>query len=360
MSLTGQTDLFSQTDSPMPGGPGAARPRHRRGVFRALLAAAVLVPVVAVGSAASATPAETKAQLRAKLAKTQKEAEVATERFLAAEGQLDSINVRVAAAKDRQKTQQKAVEAAQRALGLIAAETYRAGDLAALGVFLGDNPEGLLAQSGMMVTLGDRQVAAVADLQAAERQLAADNADLLAQQQRLAKTARDAKATKKQADAKNTAAKKQLDRFTATEIAAINASRSGVRSNLKCGDIVISAPNAAVRKAINYACSKIGSPYVYGAEGPNSFDCSGLTQAAYRSAGVTLPRTAAEQSRAGTRVSASNRQAGDLIFFYGSSNPSHVGIYIGSGMMIHAPHSGDHVRIASDRSSSISAVARVA
>jgi cell wall-associated NlpC family hydrolase len=81
---------------------------------------------------------------------------------------------------------------------------------------------------------------------------------------------------------------------------------------------------------------------VWGATGPDSYDCSGLTQAAWKAAGVSLPRTTYDQVDAGTTVSLADAQPGDLIFFY--DDVSHVGIYIGNGMMIHAPKPGAYVR----------------
>ncbi|SCH77072.1 Probable endopeptidase YafL precursor [uncultured Clostridium sp.] len=95
------------------------------------------------------------------------------------------------------------------------------------------------------------------------------------------------------------------------------------------------------------ANKQIGKPYVWGAEGPNAFDCSGLTYYVYKTAlGITLPRTSTEQSKTGTTVSRSNLQPGDLIFSStnGSGSVSHVGIYIGNGQMIHAPKPGDTVK----------------
>jgi cell wall-associated NlpC family hydrolase len=83
---------------------------------------------------------------------------------------------------------------------------------------------------------------------------------------------------------------------------------------------------------------------VWGATGPNAFDCSGLTQAAYRSAGISLPRTTYSQINAGPRIPRSQLQPGDLVFFY--SGISHVGLYIGNGEMIHAPNPSAPVRIA--------------
>ncbi|MZE81466.1 C40 family peptidase [Streptomyces xinghaiensis] len=99
------------------------------------------------------------------------------------------------------------------------------------------------------------------------------------------------------------------------------------------------------QQAIEFARAQIGKPYVWGATGPNSYDCSGLTGAAWKAAGVTLPRTTYDQVNTGTRVAKSAMQPGDLIFFYGDI--SHVGLYIGGGQMIHAPKPGTNVRIES-------------
>ena len=104
------------------------------------------------------------------------------------------------------------------------------------------------------------------------------------------------------------------------------------------------APNSRAAAAVSYAYSKIGSPYVWGATGPNAFDCSGLTLAAYRAAGVSLPRTTYSQINAGPRIARSELRPGDLVFFY--SGISHVGIYIGNGQMIHAPNPSAPVRVA--------------
>ena len=87
-----------------------------------------------------------------------------------------------------------------------------------------------------------------------------------------------------------------------------------------------------------------GKPYERGATGPNSYDCSGLTQAAYHAAGITIGRTTWDQIKDGTRVSQSDLRPGDLVFFY--SGISHVGIYIGNGNIVHAPHTGAVVEIA--------------
>lgn len=94
--------------------------------------------------------------------------------------------------------------------------------------------------------------------------------------------------------------------------------------------------------AIAYAKSQIGKPYAWAKEGPDSFDCSGLTFAAYRSVGIRLGRTTYEQVTNGVPVSKTQLMPGDLVF----PHPGHVQLYLGNGQVIHAPTFGDHVRIA--------------
>ncbi|MBF6212981.1 C40 family peptidase [Nocardia puris] len=95
--------------------------------------------------------------------------------------------------------------------------------------------------------------------------------------------------------------------------------------------------------ALDAARTKLGAPYVYGAAGPNAFDCSGLVQWAYRQAGMELPRTSGAQLSAGSPVSLDSLQPGDLVSFYGGG---HSGLYAGDGNVIHASTSGTPVMIA--------------
>ncbi|MEV0320124.1 NlpC/P60 family protein [Streptomyces sp. NPDC050658] len=98
-------------------------------------------------------------------------------------------------------------------------------------------------------------------------------------------------------------------------------------------------------KVIDFAEAQIGKPYVWGATGPDSYDCSGLTQDAWKAAGIDLPRTTWDQVKVGTTVKTADAKPGDLVFFY--DDISHVGIYIGDGKMIHAPKPGTNVRVES-------------
>jgi cell wall-associated NlpC family hydrolase len=103
------------------------------------------------------------------------------------------------------------------------------------------------------------------------------------------------------------------------------------------------APPAGSRgaRALAYAQAQVGDPYVFGAMGPDAFDCSGLTSAAWKSVGITLPRTSQAQFGAGSPVSRSELALGDLVFFY--SGISHVGLYAGNGMVLHASKPGSPV-----------------
>ncbi|AOW94731.1 hydrolase [Rhodococcus sp. WMMA185] len=101
--------------------------------------------------------------------------------------------------------------------------------------------------------------------------------------------------------------------------------------------------NTAGERAVEAAHTKLGAPYSYGASGPDSFDCSGLVQWAYRQAGLNLPRTSYQQAAAGTLVPLSDLRIGDVISFYGGS---HSGLYAGNGNVIHASTSGQPVKLA--------------
>lgn len=114
------------------------------------------------------------------------------------------------------------------------------------------------------------------------------------------------------------------------------------------------------QKAVGFAHSRIGTPYVYGGTTDAGYDCSGFVQAAYRSAGVNIPRTTQEQANYGRSVSRAELQPGDLVF-YGNGGPSssyHAAIYVGNGQVIHSPQTGDSVKKANIDMMRISAMKR--
>lgn len=115
--------------------------------------------------------------------------------------------------------------------------------------------------------------------------------------------------------------------------------------------------SSTASRAVAYATAHLGRPYVYGATGPYSFDCSGLMQASYRAAGKSIPRTSYAQLGAYRRVSLSALRPGDIVGYYGGE---HVGMYVGHGTVIHAPHTGTVVKRAALRSMPIAWAVRPA
>jgi peptidoglycan DL-endopeptidase CwlO len=116
-----------------------------------------------------------------------------------------------------------------------------------------------------------------------------------------------------------------------------------VKSSPSLAQPAVAAAAATRATALDHAMSKIGSPYRYGASGPNAFDCSGLVSWAFKKAGKSLPRTSRAMSTVGTPVSRAELQPGDLVFFY--KPVSHVGIYIGDGKIVHASTRKSPVKI---------------
>jgi peptidoglycan DL-endopeptidase CwlO len=142
--------------------------------------------------------------------------------------------------------------------------------------------------------------------------------------------------------------KKAID----TKIAALQKLRlqaygatGGDDGPLRLGPCPVTYANDKGGKAARFACSLIGKPYVFGSEGPGTYDCSGLTKAAWASVGVSLDHYTKDQYGETSPVSRADLQPGDLVFFFPGSL-HHVAIYIGGGEVVHAPHTGDHVRMA--------------
>ncbi|WP_231839594.1 C40 family peptidase [Blastococcus saxobsidens] len=135
---------------------------------------------------------------------------------------------------------------------------------------------------------------------------------------------------------------RQYDALTAQQQEEVARAHGGESLPAPSG---VTAPSSAAQVAVDTALAQAGDPYVWGAGGPNAFDCSGLTSYAYAAAGVMLPHSSRMQSQMGVPVSRSELQPGDLLFFY--SPVSHVAMYIGNGQMVHASTSGQPVKVAS-------------
>ncbi|MFF6976852.1 NlpC/P60 family protein [Streptomyces sp. NPDC008343] len=320
---------------------------------------------IALAGAATATgfdgtghaePQLTPAQVKAKVDKLYHEAEVATEKYNGAKEKADAAERRIRSLQDEAARKTEKLNSARETLGSMAAAQYRDGGVdPALQLALSNDPDRYLDGAEFAERAGNRQAASVASVRRQLREIeqlrGAARIELTSLQSRQAELQGHRKTITDKLDTARTL----LTQLTAEERARLQSasgttdraarSSTGSRDALTApGSATAQAPNARAASAISYAYSKLGSPYVWGATGPNAFDCSGLTQAAYRSAGLSLPRTTYAQIDAGRRVSRSELLPGDLVFFY--SGISHVGLYIGNGQMIHAPNPSAPVRVA--------------
>jgi peptidoglycan DL-endopeptidase CwlO len=334
------------------------RRRPRRARSASSLGSVVLATTLALlfatsPAAAQPDPPGDAAGAAAQLEQVQREAEALTEEWHAAQDAL-------ADRESELTTLQKAVEPARAAadaaradeeryrvqVDAMAMSTFESGNLDQLNALLGSSsPQEFLDQMSALETVAldhrdalDQLIAAVddtgrkqaeADAAVARAQAAADEA---------AKAKDDIENRKRDAEKRIDEAERLLDQLTPDE----RRDRAGPDVAAPSGPIT--GTGAGV-EALRAAQKMIGKPYRWGAEGPQSFDCSGLTSWAFKQAGVTLPRSSKQQALVGTPVSKSELRPGDLVFFY--KPVSHVGIYIGDGKMINAPQTGDVVKYAS-------------
>jgi cell wall-associated NlpC family hydrolase len=334
--------------------------RTSRRTTRLIAAAALMVPALLLGSVAvsSATPRENLAAGQSKLDSIQHTLEVLSEQMNTAQAKLDEVNGRLAdarstkdaaeqeAARMREQLSQRAVAAyvgaGSQLEGLLGAEDFNDfSDRLQYAGALAQNDADLAARSdaaGERAQWAAEQFASVA----AEQKKALEN--LKTQQDRFraqfetqqAKVA-DLQKAYKQWQAAQAAARRQA---AAEAAAAQEAASTGGGSPTGGGGGWAPPPNlSGAQAAIAAATRQIGVPYVWGTMNPGvSFDCSGLTAYAWGVAGVSLPHSSAMQASMTPNVDYSDLQPGDLVFFYDPI--SHVGLYVGEGIMIDASHSG--------------------
>ncbi|MFJ4687730.1 NlpC/P60 family protein [Streptomyces sp. NPDC088789] len=322
------------------------KPRHlSAGGGRARKAATLALAGVATATvfdgSGHAAPDPTPAQVKAEVDTLYREAEAATEQYNGAKEKADQARKRLGLLQDEAARKEERLNSEREALGASAAAQYRSGGLdPAVQLALSDDPDAFLDGAAFAERAGDRHSAAVTRvrgrLREIERLRGSARVELAALSSRRAELERH-KAT---IDGKLTSARRLLARLTAEDRARLSGPATGNPAPMT----VAAAPNARAAAAVSYARQKLGSPYVWGATGPDAFDCSGLMQAAYRAAGVALPRTTYAQIDTGRRISRDALRPGDLVFFY--SGISHVGLYIGDGRMIHAPNPSAPVRVA--------------
>ncbi|NJP44904.1 C40 family peptidase [Actinacidiphila epipremni] len=319
--------------------------RTRVTVLTATAAAAVALSA----QAANAAPAKPAKPTSVKDAKAQvdalyTQAEQATEKYNGAAEKLKSLQTEAGALQDQVARQQEHLNTLRDSLGTIAASQYRSGGIdPSLQLFLSSNPDTYLEQASTLDQISSIQTSALQQLQDAKRTLDQERAEATAKLAELQATKTELAQRKNEAKDKLAQAQQILNSLTAQQRQQI--ANDNARANRDTGRVPLGGKSASAyaASAFSFAKSKLGDSYVYGASGPNTFDCSGLTSWAYRQAGVSLPRTAAEQANAGTRIySQSQLAVGDLVIFYGDHH--HVGLYAGDGMVLHAPKPGTVVR----------------
>ncbi|MFE3586045.1 NlpC/P60 family protein [Streptomyces niveus] len=334
---------------------------------------------------ATAAPAEPKPsveEVQKKVDDLYRQAGTATQQYNKAKEATDTQRKSVDRVLDDVAKSADKVNEARRALGTYAAAQYRAGAVGPTAALMfADSPESYFEQTQLMDRLTERQQEAVEDFQKEQRSAAEQRAKATKSLETLTESQDSLKLGKQKVQNKLAAARSLLSELTEQEKARLAelerkkeeearrkaeakakeeaaerkrqeaareaekppATGGGTDTGSGGGSGATDGTYAAkAEKVLAFARAQIGKPYVWGATGPSSYDCSGLTGAAWKAAGVQLPRTTWDQVKVGKRVATADLLPGDLVFFY--DDISHVGIYKGDGKMIHAPKPGANVR----------------
>ncbi|WP_405880237.1 NlpC/P60 family protein [Streptomyces sp. NBC_01136] len=355
------------------------------GIRTPALATAALTSVALLSQTANAAPsADSKPsieEVEKKVDDLYHQAETATEKYNATREKTAQQRKRVDSLLTDVAKRTEKLNTAREELGSFAAAQYRTGaavpDTASL--LLADNPQDYFDQSQLMDRLTTRQKAAVDDYVTEQAATTKKRAEASQSLQTLTTSQDSLKTSKADVQRKLAEARELLSKLTAEDKARLAAieKKQQEEADRKAAELAQQQAAAAKKaqeaaaqqqtgsattgtsgtsgtsaadssyatkadKAIAFARAQIGKPYVWGATGPGSYDCSGLTQAAWKAADVALPRTTYDQVNVGTTVALADIKPGDLVFFY--DDISHVGLYIGNGMMIHAPKPGAYVR----------------
>ncbi|MGW0731049.1 NlpC/P60 family protein [Streptomyces sp. NPDC002851] len=365
------------------------KPRSRSGLIRTSQAVgmttAALTSVALLSQSANAAPKApgkpkpSLEEVQKKVDDLYRQAGVATQKYNAAKERTEKQRGRVDKLLDEVAERTEKLNEARRALGSIAAAQYRNGSTSeTANLLLADDPQELFDQRQLMSRLGSQQKRAVDDFRAQQAKATEKRGEASKSLESLTESQSSLRRTKRDVQAKLTEARELLSKLTAEEKARLAAIERKKKAEAKRKAEELARKQAAeeerrreaeekarqeqedqnsgsdgstggtssyaamANKVINFAEGQIGKPYVWGATGPDSYDCSGLTQDAWASAGISLPRTTWDQVEVGTKVKTADAKPGDLVFFY--DDISHVGIYIGGGKMIHAPKPGTNVR----------------
>ncbi|GAB2570042.1 C40 family peptidase [Microlunatus antarcticus] len=307
-------------------------------------------------STASADPAVTIAEAKAQIEQLQVDAEALDQDYLAIKQQVDASKADLALKQQDAQAQSQKVDALRKQVGQAALAQFQDRNVdTAAQLLLDSDTEGFLSQVSTIEKVGSNQNKVLQDFQ----QQRAGLADLQKSQQTelvaLEKKETDLETLKAGSDKKLTEAKAVLAKLTTEQqqtLAAQDQKQTSDAQTLAESALGTTpetpasstADNSKGEAALAWAVKQLGKPYSFGATGPSSFDCSGLTLGAWKAAGVSINRTSQAQFKNGRAIAKSDLKPGDLVFYYGGI--SHVAMYVGNGTIIHAPHSGTVVKYA--------------
>jgi cell wall-associated NlpC family hydrolase len=301
-------------------------------------------------AAAQPPPPDNAADAAEQLRQVQREAEVLTEEWHAATDALNASQSQVATLQAAVEPARAAVEAAKATeeqfrvqVDVMAMTAFESGNLDQFNALLASaSPQEFLDQMSALETITADHRKSLDELIAVVNQTAGAQVEADAAVQRAqgaadeaAKAEQDVSVRKRDAEIRIDEAERLLDRLTPQQ----RRERTGPIEPGPSGPIIGSGAGV---EALRAAQTQLGKPYRWGATGPNSFDCSGLTSWAFKRAGLTLPRSSRQQATVGRSVSFDDLSPGDLVFSY--QPISHVGIYAGEGKMLAAPQTGDVVK----------------
>jgi cell wall-associated NlpC family hydrolase len=336
--------------------------RRGRGVAQAIRAGLLSLSAVVAGALltipgslpAAADPALTVAEAKAQIEQLQTDSAAIDQDYVGVQEQINQAKAKLALKHSDVQLQAERVTKLKAQVGQVALAQFQNRNLdTAAQLFVTKDTEGFLSQISTVEKVNENQNSVLQDYQQEQASLAdlehSTQTDLAA----LSEQEKELNKLRASSDAKLAEAKAVLAKLTSAEQDRLAAEQkkadaqalvAGDTSNPTSNDPPATTGTGRGAKALAFARAQLGKPYRFGASGPNAYDCSGLTGAAWRAAGVTLPRTSYQQFHAGRYVAKSDLQPGDLVFFYSSTRPSHVALYVGNGMVIHAPHPGASVR----------------
>ena len=305
---------------------------------RLITALSALAMAAAVGFVPGTAQAEPDIEdVEARVDRLYHEAEIAQERYNDAKLELNELNKDLASIKADERRQDERLEAVRTSVQDSIVRQYQGQNLSAVGqIVVSDDPGAFIQRLSTMSSFNDVQSQMFSDY---ARELKALDIRRDTTQHRANQVSElKAQLAKEKAtiDEKAAEAKDLLDRLEAEQREEMMASRSDVRTPT----VSVSGRAGA---AVSYAMAQVGDAYAYGATGPDAYDCSGLTMASWAQAGVSLPHSSSAQYSSGPQVAASALQPGDLVFYY--SPISHVGMYIGDGMIVHAANPSTGVQV---------------